>query len=566
VYSGFIAFMVLLLFNLNAANLHLPDAAGQRLSETLPSGFFKQFLNVIPVGLLSAVVIFVVFPRARTLSLGLDKIGLKGHVGYSGLVTLSGSGEIESSEQITMLVGSYDSRRTLRFRTSPLLLRGDALNFFDGKVWQNNISNWKPMSGFTRNDLDKIKGRSESVSVQLEPLGVPALFYPGELRSVQNASIFAVDYLVNSNGTVNRRLAADRRIEYNVSYVENSRLDKLSQKTLVEVAQDVQAQVRQRSESERGIDDLKSTLDFPGDLREAAFFKDFVSEVAIDPAQMTMDQAVRKLSLYFNENFKYSLRNSFSLENPLEAFLSKDRTGHCEYFATASALLFRALGIPSRLVVGYKGGVYNEYIDRLEIRESDAHAWVEVYIPTVGWASLDTTPSIQAGQSWATELRRYSTALAFWFREYVVDYNADAQMGLVQSLRGLGERDREGPIDWKKDGMRIARTVGILALIGVLIAWYRNRRRRIRKGKSALPAYYHRFMELARRRGMNPMGGETFARFHKRLESAGLEVGLVRDVDHALERDLYGPEKTDEVTRSQLLLEIERELRAEKRA
>lgn len=77
----------------------------------------------------------------------------------------------------------------------------------------------------------------------------------------------------------------------------------------------------------------------------------------------------------------------------IHRFLTSPRPeGHCELFATGMALLCRAIHLPSRVVTGFYGGVYNETEGKLIMRYCDAHAWVEVWIPTHGWMTFDPTP------------------------------------------------------------------------------------------------------------------------------------------------------------------------------
>jgi transglutaminase-like putative cysteine protease len=74
-------------------------------------------------------------------------------------------------------------------------------------------------------------------------------------------------------------------------------------------------------------------------------------------------------------------------------FLFDLKTGYCDYFATTMALLARAAGIPSRLVTGYTSGSYDYSADRFVVREFNAHAWVEIYLPGIGWVEFEPTPS-----------------------------------------------------------------------------------------------------------------------------------------------------------------------------
>ncbi|MHC4469355.1 MAG: transglutaminase TgpA family protein [Planctomycetota bacterium] len=81
--------------------------------------------------------------------------------------------------------------------------------------------------------------------------------------------------------------------------------------------------------------------------------------------------------------------------SPLEHFLFETRAGHCEYFATAQAVMLRAVGVPTRLVAGYRGGLWLESEGCYFVRMSDAHAWVEAHVPGRGWVTLDPTPADQ---------------------------------------------------------------------------------------------------------------------------------------------------------------------------
>ncbi len=84
---------------------------------------------------------------------------------------------------------------------------------------------------------------------------------------------------------------------------------------------------------------------------------------------------------------------------PLDDFLFVTRAGHCEYFASALAVLLRAVGIPSRFVVGYRGGLWIEDEGLYLLRQSDAHAWVEGFLPDEGWTRMDPTPADESAVS-----------------------------------------------------------------------------------------------------------------------------------------------------------------------
>jgi len=77
--------------------------------------------------------------------------------------------------------------------------------------------------------------------------------------------------------------------------------------------------------------------------------------------------------------------------DPLAYFLFTRKQGHCEYFASAMTVMLRTAGIPARLATGFQSGVYNPITDFWLVRASDAHAWVEAWIPGRGWTTFDPT-------------------------------------------------------------------------------------------------------------------------------------------------------------------------------
>ncbi|MCL5773558.1 MAG: transglutaminaseTgpA domain-containing protein [Firmicutes bacterium] len=98
--------------------------------------------------------------------------------------------------------------------------------------------------------------------------------------------------------------------------------------------------------------------------------------------------------LYLQNHYPYDLDVPPFPKNmeTTEYFLFEQKRGYCEHFASTMAVLLRTLGIPSRLITGFTSGVYNPITGYYEIRNSDAHAWVEVFFSGVGWISFDPTP------------------------------------------------------------------------------------------------------------------------------------------------------------------------------
>jgi hypothetical protein len=103
----------------------------------------------------------------------------------------------------------------------------------------------------------------------------------------------------------------------------------------------------------------------------------------------------RALDHFRDSDFTYTLRpGAMDEEQPLEDFFFNKRQGFCEHYAAAFALLMRGAGVPTRMVLGYQGGEYNTVGEYLLVRQSDAHAWCEVWLEGEGWKRVDPTAAV----------------------------------------------------------------------------------------------------------------------------------------------------------------------------
>ena len=176
-----------------------------------------------------------------------------------------------------------------------------------------------------------------------------------------------------------------------------------------------------------------------------------ISELAHDitrNAATPYDKA-RAIESYLKTEFLYTLDLKPAESDPLADFLFRTREGHCEYFATAMAIMLRTIGIPARIVNGFQMGEYNNLNDLYTVRESDAHSWVEAYFPrTDCWIEFDPTPS--AGINDYTQggllarLRKYADAMEVFWLDYIVTLDSDEQASIMVDLqhRLLSIKDR----------------------------------------------------------------------------------------------------------------------------
>jgi hypothetical protein len=154
-------------------------------------------------------------------------------------------------------------------------------------------------------------------------------------------------------------------------------------------------------------------------------------------------QRATRLRDWLQTNLSYSLdlRDPGGRE-PIDFFLFERKAGHCEYFASAFAIMARAVGVPTRSVNGFLGGEWNEYDGYVAVRAGDAHSWTEVWIDGYGWVTFDATPPGndalgRGSSSWTAKLRRWFDTLRFQWNKWVIDYDFTTQLAL---FRGVGKK------------------------------------------------------------------------------------------------------------------------------
>ncbi len=196
---------------------------------------------------------------------------------------------------------------------------------------------------------------------------------------------------------------------------------------------------------------------------------------------------------------------------PIEDFLFVQKAGHCEYFASAMAVMLRAVGIPARVVNGFLGGEWNDYGKYLAVRQGDAHAWVEVWLGDAGWVTFDPTPIAPPGErpsKLGTRLRQMlDTVELAWFK-YVIEYDLNKQAELaVGAKRAVASGLQIGR--WKRFAQR-AFPIGIVLLVVGGTAWQLWRLRGSRMpGRRATDLLLGKALDALERRGLPRALGET---------------------------------------------------------
>jgi transglutaminase-like putative cysteine protease len=213
----------------------------------------------------------------------------------------------------------------------------------------------------------------------------------------------------------------------------------------------------------------------------------------------------KALAFFHRESFVYTLSPPLLGPDPVDDFLFRTRQGFCEHYAGSFVFLMRAAGIPARVVTGYQGGEPNPLGDYMIVRQTDAHAWAEVWLADRGWTRVDPTGAVApariergiTGALPAVDTRpllmrgdnRWLTRLAFsWdslnnaWNQWVLGYDREQQMSLLSRLW-------RQPVSWQEIWISLAAGMGsLLLLFGAFTLWQMRAR-----PKDAVRAYYDRF-------------------------------------------------------------------------
>ncbi|HET6150787.1 MAG TPA: DUF3488 and DUF4129 domain-containing transglutaminase family protein [Polyangia bacterium] len=233
-----------------------------------------------------------------------------------------------------------------------------------------------------------------------------------------------------------------------------------------------------------------------------------------------------------------NLQRNVAIRDPLEDFLFEQKAGHCEYFASATAILLRASGVPSRYVNGFQGGEWNEIGHYIAVRENRAHSWAEAYLGELGWMRVDATPPTRSLFRMG-RLRQLFDSIDFFWSRWVVGYDLGRQIELARSLghRLGGEPVDREPHPWKFPWARSL--VAVVVVTGLWAIARRLRRRRVghrgmsggalRGGGAPVARLYDKALRQLARRGLVRGRSETPREFAARVAAGGLAGSEVLD-------------------------------------
>ncbi|MDH1262841.1 DUF3488 and DUF4129 domain-containing transglutaminase family protein [Pseudomonas sp. GD03944] len=470
-----------------------------------------MLLQALPLMLL----LFIFFPRLGPLW----SLPVANDRGVTGLADSMAPGDIAELTRSSALAfrASFDDEAPPR---SQLYWRALTLERFDGRRWSQSVF-----------------GQAEQAPAW-EPRGEP-LNYSIVMQPSTQRWLFALD--VGQTNLENTRQMSDFRLQ---------RERPVERSLLYSVTSWPQA-VREPQGTENG---LRRALQLPagGEPRSRAW----AAELKARHPQT--EQLVAALLRHFNQQpFHYTLRPPRLGANSIDDFLFETRSGFCAHYAGAMTYVLRAAGIPARVVAGYQGGEFNPNGNYVQVRQFDAHAWVEYWQPEKGWTSVDPTfqvapERIELGLeealaeegsfledspfsplryrqlAWLNDLRMAWDTLNYGWQRWVLGYQSAQQLEFLQ--RWLGRVDGRT--------MAIGLVGGGALLLGLVALWMFKPWRRERDVQQRA---FQRFETLLGRHGVPRLPGEGPRDYGVRAARALPEQGAaIRAFVAAFEAQRYG--------------------------
>jgi transglutaminase-like putative cysteine protease len=484
---------LLLFFVLLSINLADTDLTARR-KFGLVLGMFGKALPLI-------VALFLLFPRLQVPLFAFARADLSSSTGLSDSMAPGSINRLIESDAVA-LRAKFDGPVPSPDR---LYWRGPVFGHFDGRTWSGQS---RPAPVRIDQTLVRLDPSSAiEYTVTMEPTNrnwVLALELAWQIESTDFRSSLSSDLeQLSDNGFRNR-------VRYQVRSYSAFRVGPFNPDP--ELSQWLQLPPRYNPR----------TLQFAADLRNQIVDPSEPDPHARDPALI---DAV--LNHFRRGGYHYTLRPPLLGRDSIDEFLFETRLGFCEHYAAAFVVLMRAAGIPARVVTGYQGGEVNPVDGNLTVRQSDAHAWTEVWLPGRGWRRVDPTAvvspvRIEQGEAelasqyglsryrgaggllgWVATWRMNWEAVENLWNQAVLNYTADRQRSLIAHL-GLVP-------SWRNLSIAFALTItAVLAVLAVLSL----RHREVRDPLSELVVRVRAKLELA---GLSAPASEGLSDLKRRL-------------------------------------------------
>lgn len=385
-----------------------------------------------------AIVLFVLVPRVEPLwtmptPVSSNKTGVTDEMSPGNISDLSRSGEL------AFRVSFEDDTPV----NEQLYWRGLVLDYFDGRSWRRSATafqSYEMMERFQRPSGGVRRGEPISYDIILEPTQQTWIY------ALPLAQVNVSDVIQDRNYTLHKEKPITQRYRYQAQTY-------LDYDTDIELPSALQTRALQLPEEELNPRSKQLALEFRQEAPDDRAF------------------AMRVLRYFREEPFFYTLTPPVLGEATIDDFLFSSLQGFCEHYASSFVYLMRAAGIPARVVVGYQGGEVNPFEGYTMVYQYNAHAWAEVWLEGEGWVRFDPTGAVaperisEGAQSvfenqpgfledsrfsmmrfrntqWLNSLRLRLDATDYAWNRWVVSYDEDTQIKVLESLFGEQARSR----------------------------------------------------------------------------------------------------------------------------
>ncbi|MBU0589937.1 MAG: DUF3488 and transglutaminase-like domain-containing protein [Gammaproteobacteria bacterium] len=436
-------------------NAHMPAGKPPLLQAARAAG------SMALLGAPIMVLLFVLFPRLAPLW-GMPADAMSGRSGLSGTMQVGSVARLALDSSIAMRI-RFDGEVPPQ---SALYFRGPVLSSFDGREWRT-LRSVLPQQLQAQSNL-QVTGQPVSYEVTLEPSHRPWLFV---LEAAPTAPQLP-GYMLRMSSDL--RWLTERPITGLVRYKAQSypafRHGPLSSRP----------GLREFVELPPGFN--PRTLQLAADIRRDPRF------ATADPG-LLVEHVLERLR---TGGYLYTLEPGLYGRDSADEFWFDRKAGFCEHIASSFVILMRALDIPARLVTGYQGGERNQVDDYWVVRQSDAHAWAEVWMAGRGWVRVDPTSAVAPARTGslqrlrapqgvigsvmgtvspelALSLRAAWEAMNNSWNQWVLNYSQARQLNLLKNLGFTSP-------SWE-DLIRVLLGILVLATLGSA-AWSQWERRR----------------------------------------------------------------------------------------
>lgn len=454
------------------------------------------------------LILFIFFPRLPPLW----TLNLTQSSGRTGMSDTMAPGDIAKLSQSNELAFRVEFENNKIPPKSSLYWRGLTFSQFDGKTWRPSTHPWLKNNTLVAWSKQPLPRWAES---QVRVSKKPPLKYKVILEPTDNVWLYALDVAYSHTPEVG--LARDLRLMSQTPVFQRFSYDVLRFEAIT-LDPDLANWLRQDNVA----------LPASGNPTARKMAQQWRAFYQSD------EQYINAVLRWFTKNqFYYTLEPPPLGDNRIDEFLFQTRRGFCEHYASSFTFLLRAAGIPARVVVGYQGGELSPTGDSWQVRQMDAHAWVEAWLPERGWTIFDPTAAVaperiergmkeiaQSQTVWGDsalstmrygnyklfgQLRNMADYLNYRWQRDVVGYDSNNQELLLLKL--LGDTTL-----WK----RIAVMFGSLMVIAGLLAFWT-----ILKGRRSLHPADKIIDTLSRRLAKRSLGrqqGEGVMAYLERLQ------------------------------------------------